>query len=419
MKGESTMDKVDIKSHYFKHWKDLIKPAGLEIDQKSLSDTYGKFFIRPLEKGYGLTLGNSLRRVLLSSMMGSAISAVKFEGVVHEFSTLQGVLEDITDIILNLKQVRFSQDNDKDQFLKISKKGPGKITAQDIETNDGIEVLNPHQHIATLGEEATQFDAEILVTFDRGYIQAQHKSKNLPIGYIGVDAIHSPIRRVNYNINSARVGQRTDYDALTVELWTDGSIKPDEAIPLGYKILKDQLQVFINFNEAKEAVISAQEEEKHKFDENLFRPVEDLELSVRSANCLKNARIRLIGDLVTKSEQDMLKTKNFGRKSLNEIKDILGVMNLTLGMNIEGWPPKNLAARIKSEDKNWKDPEIFSDPAATPADLVKPSENTSEYMSFDGEKESQEEVRHSSENDNSGDDSDSEGQKTDPSYEGN
>ena len=381
------MEKVDIKNHYFKHWGDLIKPKGLEIDRQSLTDTYGKFHIRPLEKGYGLTLGNSLRRVLLSSMMGSAISAVKFDGIVHEFSTLPGVLEDITDVILNLKQVRFSQENDKDQFLKISKKGPGKITAQDIEINSDVCVLNPHQHIATLGKEA-DFNAEILVTFDRGYVQAHYKPRSLPVGYIEVDAIHSPIRRVNYNINSARVGQRTDYDSLTVEIWTDGSIKPDEAIPLGYKILKDQLQVFINFNEHKETTASTQVEEKYQFDEKLFRPVEDLELSVRSANCLKNARIRLIGDLVTRSEQEMLKTKNFGRKSLNEIKDILGLMNLTLGMNIEGWPPKNLANRMKSEDKNWRSGEEGLSYSTASEDLVKPAENTtSEYMSFDGEKE--------------------------------
>ena len=337
------LEKIDIKNHYYRYWTDLIKPKGLDVDHQHLTDTYGKFYIRPLERGYGLTLGNAIRRVLLSSMMGSAVSAVKFEGVVHEFTTLPDVLEDVTDIILNLKQVRFCQENEEDQFLKIEKKGPGKLTAGDIQTSDQIKVLNPHHHLATLGENA-HFSATLLVTFDRGYIQSQsnEKIKNLPVGFVGVDAIHSPVRRVNYNVSSARVGQRIDYDSLTLEVWTDGSLKPAEAVSLGYKILKEQLQVFINFDENIEPEEKGIGEEQYQFDKNLFRPVEDLELSVRSANCLKNAKIRFIGDLVTKSEQEMLRTKNFGRKSLNEIKDILKPMGLTLGMAVEGWPPKNL-----------------------------------------------------------------------------
>ena len=359
------MEKIDIKNHYYKYWTGLIKPKGLSADHQSLTDTYGKFYIRPLERGYGLTLGNSIRRVLLSSMMGSAISAVKFEGIVHEFTTLPDVLEDITDIILNLKRVRFRQDNSEDHFLKIVKKGSGVVTAGDIEVSSDIVVLNPEQHIATLGEKA-QFSAEVLVTFDRGYVQSSEQSRNLPVGYIGMDAIHSPIRRVNYNVNSARVGQRTDYDSLVIEVWTDGSIKAVEAIPLGYKILKEQLQVFINFDENIEPVEKSKTEETYQFDENLFRPVEDLELSVRSANCLKNARIRFIGDLVTKSEQEMLKTKNFGRKSLNEIKDILKPMGLTLGMVIEGWPPKNLGMPV-SEDKSTSEFKRSFAPSFAPA----------------------------------------------------
>ena len=344
---------MEIKDHFYKYWTGLIKPKGLDMDQQSLTDTYGKFYIRPLEKGYGLTLGNAIRRVLLSSMMGSAVSAVKFGGVVHEFTTIPGVLEDVTDVILNLKQVRFRQDNAEDQFLKIEKKGPGRITAKDIQTTDSIHILNPDQHIAALGENAN-FSAEMLVTFDRGYIQADEKPRNLPVGYIGVDAIHSPIRRVNYTVNSARVGQKTDYDSLVVEVWTDGSIKAVEAIPIGYKILKEQLQVFINFDESIKPAEQEKEEDKYQFNENLFRPVEDLELSVRSANCLKNAKIRFIGDLVTKSEQEMLKTKNFGRKSLNEIKDILKPMGFDLGMTIEGWPPKQLTEKIEGEKKESK-----------------------------------------------------------------
>ena len=346
------MEKIEVKKHYYRYWTDLIRPKGLDLHHKTLTDTYGKFYIRPLEKGYGLTLGNAIRRVLLSSMMGSAISAVKFEGVVHEFATMPDILEDITDIILNLKQVRFHQETDEDLFLKIEKKGAGTITAGDIQTTADIAVLNPDQHIATLGEQAN-FSAEILVTFDRGYIQSNEKDRKLPVGYIGVDALHSPIRRVNYSVNSARVGQRTDYDSLEIEVWTDGSVKAIEALPIGYKILKEQLQVFINFDEGIEPQASSQNDEFKELNENLFKSVDNLELSVRSANCLKNAKIRYIGDLVTKTEQEMLKTKNFGRKSLNEIRDILTPMGLGLGMVIEGWPPKNLETHVNSmvEDK--------------------------------------------------------------------
>lgn len=363
------MEKMEIKDHYYKHWTGLIKPKSLDIDHQTLTDNYGKFYIRPLERGYGLTLGNAIRRVLLNSMMGSAISAVKFAGVVHEFTTLPGVLEDVTNIILNLKQVRFRQDNAEEHFLKIEKAEKGPITAGDIQLTPDIEVLNPDQHIATLGEGA-HFSSEILVAFDRGYVQADESQRKLPIGYIGVDAIHSPIRRVNYSVGNARVGQRTDYDSLTIEVWTDGSIKSVEAIPLGYKILKEQLQVFINFDENVEPVQKEEDEDKRQFNETLFRPVEDLELSVRSANCLKNAKIRIIGDLVTKSEQDMLKTKNFGRKSLNEIKDILKPMGLSLGMIIEGWPPKNLKTLGASETPDYSEASTYSEPAAAPAETV-------------------------------------------------
>jgi len=360
-----TTEKMDIKNHYYKHWTGLIKPKGLDIDHNTLTDNYGKFYIRPLERGYGLTLGNAIRRVLLNSMMGSAISAVKFEGVVHEFTTLPGIMEDVTDIILNLKQVRFRQDNAEEHFLKIEKTEKGPVTAGDIKVTPDIEVLNPDQHIATVGDNA-HFSAEILVTFDRGYIQADESNRALPVGYIGVDAIHSPIRRVNYSVGSSRVGQRTDYDSLVIEVWTDGSIKSVEAIPLGYKILKEQLQVFINFDENVEPVQKEEDEDKRQFNEMLFRPVEDLELSVRSANCLKNAKIRIIGDLVTKSEQDMLKTKNFGRKSLNEIKDILKPMGLGSGMVIEGWPPKNLTTPGEAVQSDYSTAAAtsYSEPAA-------------------------------------------------------
>jgi DNA-directed RNA polymerase subunit alpha len=327
-----------MQEHYYKFWRDLIKPKGFEIDRESLREDFARFTIKPLERGYGVTLGNSLRRILLSSMMGSAVSAVKFEGVLHEFTTLPDVLEDVTDIILNLKEVRFRQYNSEPQTLRISKKGPGKVTAADIQTSDKIEILNPHQHIATLSANAN-FSVEIIVSFGRGYDSAESRAGDMPVGYIAVDALHSPIRKVNYTVTNARVGQRTDYDALILEVWTDGSLKPEEAISLSSKILKEQLQIFLTFDETLEPAEESKEMRSPTLNENLFRSVDDLELSVRSANCLKNANIRYIGELVVKSEAEMLKTKNFGRKSLNEIKEILSEMGLGLGMKIDGWPP--------------------------------------------------------------------------------
>lgn len=316
----------------------MIKPKGFEVDRDTLREDYAKFIIRPLERGFGVTLGNSLRRILLSSMMGSAITAVKFEGVLHEFTTIPDVLEDVTDIILNLKEVRFKQYTSDAVTMRISKKGPGKVTAADIQTSDKIEVLNPDLHIATLGGNAN-FNAEIIVSFGRGYVPVENRETDLPVGFIGVDALYSPIRKVNYNVSNARVGQRTDYDALTLEVWTDGSLKPEESVALSSKIMKEQLQIFLTFDETMEPAEEAREMGSPSLNENLFRSVDDLELSVRSANCLKNANIRYIGELVVRSEAEMLKTKNFGRKSLNEIKEILGEMGLGLGMKIDGWPP--------------------------------------------------------------------------------
>ena len=328
-----------MQTHYYKFWRELIMPQGFEQTGTRTTNTYGKFAVKPLEKGYGVTLGNSLRRVLLNSMMGSAVTAVKFEGVLHEFSTITDVMEDVTDIILNLKEVRFKQSDSDYKSLRISKKGPGVVTAADIQEIAGVEVLNPEQHIATLGKNAS-FEAEIIVEFGRGYVSAEnHKNLDLPTGFIPVDSLHSPIKKVNYRVTDARVGQRTDYDALDIEIWTDGSIKPDEAVSLGAKILKEQLQIFVTFDEDIEPVEAEEKTETPDLNQNLFRSVDDLELSVRSANCLKNANIKFIGELVTKSEGEMLKTKNFGRKSLNEIKEILIRMGLNLGMKIEGWPP--------------------------------------------------------------------------------
>lgn len=369
------MDKIDIKPHYYKYWKNLIKPKGFELDRDSLTPTYGKFTIRPLERGYGLTLGNAIRRVLLSSMMGSAVSAVKFEGILHEFTTIPDVLEDVTDIILNLKQVRFQQADADQKKMKISKEGPGLITANDIQLVSDIKVINPEQLIATL-EKNAKFNAEIIVNFNRGYIEASEQKNDLPVGFIPIDAIHSPIRRVNYTVTSARVGQKTDYDSLILQVWTDGSLTPEEAVPLGYKILKEQIQVFMNFNENIEPEEKKTIEEAPQVNKNLFRPVEDLELSVRSANCLKNARIRYIGDLVTKTEQEMLKTKNFGRKSLNEIKDIIKHMGLSLGMVVEGWPPKDLEAHRAKNETEQPNESTFGFSASSSAESAQPTTYT-------------------------------------------
>jgi len=327
-----------MQEHYYKYWSDMIKPKGYESERDSLTETYGKFVIRPLERGYGLTLGNSLRRILLSSMMGSAISAVRFDGVLHEFTTIPDVMEDVSDIILNLKQVRFRQFDPNPQTVRLTKKGSGRITAGDIETSDKVQVLNPNQHIATLRDNAN-FNCEMIVSFGRGFIPAENQKNDLLVGYIAVDSLYSPIRRANYQVGNARVGQLTDYDSLTLEVWTDGSLRPEEAVALGSKIMKEQLQVFINFDESAEPKEVEKSTESPKFNENFFRSVDDLELSVRSANCLKNANIRYIGELVMKTEAEMLKTKNFGRKSLNEIKEILSEMGLALGMKVDGWPP--------------------------------------------------------------------------------
>lgn len=327
-----------MQEHYYKFWRELIKPKGFEVDKETLREDYAKFTIKPLERGFGVTLGNSLRRILLSSMMGSAVTAVKIDGVLHEFSTVPDILEDVTDIIINLKQVRFRQFSSEPVTLKISKKGSGKVTAADILVNDKIEVLNPEQIIANIGNEGS-FEAEILVTYGRGYVPVENREIELPIGFIPVDALYSPIRKVNYSVTNARVGQRTDYDSLILEVWTDGSLKPDEAVSLSSKIMKEQLQIFLTFDEEMEPQEDSKSSGNSSLNENLFRSVDDLELSVRSANCLKNANIRYIGELVVKSESEMLKTKNFGRKSLNEIKEILVEMGLGLGMKIDGWPP--------------------------------------------------------------------------------
>jgi DNA-directed RNA polymerase subunit alpha len=321
-----------------KNWRDLIRPKALDVDKESLSGNYGKFVAKPLERGFGLTLGNSLRRVLLSSLQGAAVTAVKIDGVVHEFTPIPDVKEDVSEIILNLKEVRFKLHAEQATVV-IDKTGPCEIKASDIIVSEQVSVLNPDQHIATIGKGG-KIRAEITVARGRGYRAAEtNKSEDMPVGWIPIDSFFSPIRRVNYTVTQSRVGQRTDFDKLTLEIWTDGSVQPEDAVSLSSKILKDQLSVFLNFEEEPEPVATIKEEGGSAFNPNLYRSVEELELSVRSANCLQNANIKYIYELVQKTEAEMLKTKNFGRKSLNEIKDILSEMGLSLGMKLDGFVP--------------------------------------------------------------------------------
>ncbi|HEX9507853.1 MAG TPA: DNA-directed RNA polymerase subunit alpha [Myxococcales bacterium] len=323
-----------------KNWRDLIKPRKLEVDQDSLTPTYGKFIAEPLERGFGTTLGNSLRRVLLSSLQGAAITSLKIDGVEHEFSTIPEVVEDVTDIVLNLKEVLLRMHTNEQKTLRIEAEGPKEIKAGDIIADDQVEILNPGHHICTISEGG-KVRMEMTCRRGRGYLPAVgNKIAGAPLGTIPVDSLFSPVRKVNYQVTNARVGQVTDYDRLSLEVWSDGSVTPQDAVAYAAKIVKEQLTVFINFDETEEPVAMETPKEEAKLNENLFRSVDELELSVRSANCLQQANIRTIGDLVQRSEAEMLKTKNFGRKSLKEIKEILAEMGLSLGMKLENWPPK-------------------------------------------------------------------------------
>ncbi len=323
-----------------KNWRDLIKPRKLEVDQDSLTPTYGKFIAEPLERGFGTTLGNSLRRVLLSSLQGAAITSLKIDGVEHEFSTIPEVVEDVTDIVLNLKEVLLRMHTNEQKTLRIEAEGPKEIKAGDIIADDQVEILNPGHHICTISEGG-KVRMEMTCRRGRGYLPAVgNKVAGAPLGTIPVDSLFSPVRKVNYQVTNARVGQVTDYDRLSLEVWSDGSVTPQDAVAYAAKIVKEQLTVFINFDETEEPVAMETPKEEAKLNENLFRSVDELELSVRSANCLQQANIRTIGDLVQRSEAEMLKTKNFGRKSLKEIKEILAEMGLSLGMKLENWPPK-------------------------------------------------------------------------------
>jgi DNA-directed RNA polymerase subunit alpha len=335
-----------------RNWRELIKPKRLEVDPDGHSRFYGKFICEPLERGFGITIGNSLRRVLISSLQGAVVISAKVDGVLHEFSTIPGVVEDVTDIILNLKMVRFKVPGDEARTVRISASGEGPVTARQITGDPLVEVLNPDQLIATLSADG-QFKAELQVKSGKGYLPAErNKNEEAPLGTIFLDAAFSPIVKVNYVVSNARVGQITDYDKLTLEVWTDGSITPEDAVAVAAKILKEQLTIFINFEEGREE--TGGEEEKTTEDQinpNLYKSVEELELSVRSANCLKNAHIRFIWELVQKTESEMLKTKNFGRKSLNEIKAILEEMGLGLGLKLEGFVPPPLEEAKENENE--------------------------------------------------------------------
>jgi len=323
------------------NWRELMKPKRLEVDERSLTPTYGKFFGEPFERGYAITVGNAIRRVLLSSLQGASVVGVRINGVLHEFSTVAGVTEDVTDIVLNLKEVRVKlHDGATEEIAHLRVKGPREVTAADIQAGPAVEILNPHHRIATLGKDA-ELDMELVIRLGRGYVPAErNKREDDPVGTIPIDAIFSPVTKVNFTVTNARVGQRTDYDRLALEVHTDGSVRPEDAVAYAARILQDQLSIFVNFEEdATSEAASASDE--IELNENLLRPVDELELSVRSANCLQNADIRYLGELVQKSEQEMLKTKNFGRKSLNEIKEVLQEMGLRLGMRVPNLPARD------------------------------------------------------------------------------
>jgi DNA-directed RNA polymerase subunit alpha len=333
-----------------KNWRDLIRPKRLQVEAETLTERYGKFVAEPFERGFGTTLGNSLRRVLLSSLQGAAITSVRVKGVLHEFTSIPGVTEDMADVILNLKGVRLRMHGTEPRTVRIVHRGEGVVTAGDILTDPHVEILNPHHHIATCSKDAN-LEVEMVVRMGKGYVPAdRNRDEKAPVGTIPIDAIFSPVQKVNFTVSNARVAQITDYDKLTLEVWTDASVKPEDVVAFAAKILKEQLTIFINFDE--EAEPSEEQEvgqDMERINENLYRSVEELELSVRSANCLKNAGIKLIGELVMKSEAEMLKTQNFGRKSLNEIKDVLADMGLTLGMKLDDFPDPEVMRRLRGE----------------------------------------------------------------------
>ena len=333
-----------------KNWKALIKPSKVDVkthDSKSIATITAE----PLEKGYGLTIGNSLRRIMLSSIRGSAVTAIQIDGVLHEFSSIKGVREDVTDIVLNVKSLALKSHSEGPKKLILDASGPGEIKANKILENPDIEILNPDFTICNL-DEGTKFHMELTVNSGKGYVPANlNKIKDPPLGLIAIDSLFSPVKKVSYSVSTAREGKALDYDKLTLEIETNGSIAADDALAYAARIFQDQLSMFVNFEEPKEA-IPQQKPVEPEFNKNLLKKVDELELSVRSMNCLKNDNIIYIGDLVQKTEGEMLRTPNFGRKSLNEIKEVLGSMSLYLGMEIPNWPPENIAELSQKLEEN-------------------------------------------------------------------
>ncbi len=315
-------------------WKGFQKPKRLAVDGETLGDTFGKFSAQPFERGFGTTIGNSLRRALLSSIEGAAVTAVRIEGVSHEFSPIPGVVEDATDIILNLKQIPLKLHSDSARTIRLRATEPGPVYSSAIEADSEVAILDDGVYIATVSEGVDSvLDIEMRVKLGRGYVSAEKNfDEDLAVGYIPIDSVHSPVRKVNYTVEAARLGQMTDYDKLTLEVWTNGAVTPQDSIGLAAKLMKDHMQIFINFEEETAVEELVADTASDRYNENLNRSVEELELSVRSYNCLRNANIQTIADLVVRTEADMLKTKNFGRKSLNEIREMLSLMGLSLGM---------------------------------------------------------------------------------------
>ncbi len=332
-----------------RNWRELIRPRRLDVEEDTLSPNYGRFYCEPLERGFGTTIGNALRRVLLSSLQGAAITNIRIGDVLHEFSTIPGVLEDVATVVLNLKDVRVRMNAEGPKTIRVKRSGEGIVVAGELISDDQtVEIMNPEHKICTLGPDA-DFEMEATVNLGKGYVLAdKNKTEEMPIGTIPIDSVFSPIRRVNYTVTPARVGRETDFDRLNLEVWTDGAIDPADAVAFAAKILKEQLSIFINFEEQAEAP-PMHIDEPEPLNPNLFRSVDELELSVRSANCLQNANIRFIGELVQKTEAEMLKTKNFGRKSLNEIKETLASLGLSLGMTIDNLPARKDLERMREQ----------------------------------------------------------------------
>lgn len=335
------------------NWQELIKPTKLDIISGHDGERHARVVAEPLERGFGLTLGNALRRILLSSIQGAAVTSVHIDGVLHEFSSIAGVREDITDIVLNIKQMSLKSHTEGPKRLTLSKKGPGVVTAGDIEEIADIEVLNPDLVLCTL-DDGAEVRFEFSVDTGNGYVPAeQNRPEDAPIGLIPVDSLYSPVRRVSYNVENTREGQVLDYDKLTMDIETDGSVTPEDALALAARILQDQLQTFINFEEPEQVQEEVTVAEEIGFSAALLKKVDELELSVRSANCLKNDNIVYIGDLIQKTEAEMLRTPNFGRKSLNEIKEVLSEMGLHLGMEVPTWPPENIEELAKRFEESY------------------------------------------------------------------